>query len=216
MVREWHYEYKSILPTRKKINKSTHDGSELSSSDFSNSTPSYCDSLQGRYVDTLFYARRIYRRWHVVTPGLVSLPYVLMEELRCGGTPWVTQYWAARLSPCWDENRKPSSSLSQRLSHWATRATLSLRFPTVRVKWVPSAIFQAAQMVLLAVSLLLLASLVPGWPWKLWCWAVPPGSGSISAWAGRVSWSSKLERVCRRPLSRGQRFLSAGDQVWCS
>ena len=108
------------------------------------------------FRNSLFYAHHIYRRWNVVTSKFVFFPYVLMEKLQCRRIKWATQYCAARSSPCWDKNRAVLGD--QCLIHCAT---LSLMFPTVCVKWVPSAVSQSARMLQLAASLLLLASFCP-------------------------------------------------------
>lgn len=120
----------------------------MASSDLWNNTLSCHDSLQGRYSGTVFYAHHIYRGWNVVTPEFVSFPYVLLEKLQCGGIvsdPVLCGKIESML------RQKPHCSLSPARSPWAA---VSLKFPMVPVKWVPNAIFQTAQMLLLAASLL--------------------------------------------------------------
>lgn len=91
--------------------------------------------------------------------------------------------------------QKPSCSLSSAL--YSLSHTFSVMFPTVCLKQVPNAVSQSAPMLQLAASLPSWLLLVEDCWWKLCCWASPHGCGYIlPVFAGRISWDSKLERIC--------------------
>lgn len=179
----------------------THEEPEMPSSDLSDNTLSYYDSLLRRYLETLDSAlllfiegemQRMWAAWVWGPSEFVFFPYVLIETRQSRRIKWVTPYYGAWSSLCWARNQ--AVLWAQRVIHCAA---LCLMFPTACVKQEPNAVsFRTSAPVGCVPS-------PPGFfgsedcSWRLCCGTSPHGSGYISVLAGIISWDSVLERIFR-------------------